>query len=139
MTQVVLIPVDFSPPSLRALQWAAQYAETTLCELHLLYVFEKNEPLMSFRSQLARINRAIEDVMPAKAERHVVTGRAGDKILEFTAELRPDLIVMGTHGHGAIARALLGSVAQKVVRDAPCPVVCVKALQIPRATARDAA
>ena len=71
----------------------------------------------------------------ASFERLVAIGPAADRILDIANELKPGLIVMGTHGHRAIARARLGSVAQQVVRDAPCVVVCVKAPRLPLATA----
>ncbi len=60
-------------------------------------------------------------------EHHLLTGSASDEIVRFATEHHADLIVMGTHGGSGPWRLLLGSVAQYVVRHAPCPVLTVKA------------
>ena len=58
---------------------------------------------------------------------HVVVGQpTGLAISQYAAEHEFELIVMGTHGRGALAHALMGSVAEKVVRSAPCPVLTIR-------------
>ena len=59
-------------------------------------------------------------------KRHVAVGRANHEIVGLANRLGSDLIVMGTHGRTGIRRAVIGSVAEYVVRHAPCTVVCVK-------------
>ena len=54
------------------------------------------------------------------------TGDARDSIIQAAEELHADLIVMGTHGRRGVSRALLGSIAETVVRSAPCPVLTVR-------------
>ena len=62
-----------------------------------------------------------------KVEVHVIVGQpTGLAISQYAAEHEFELIVMGTHGRGALAHALMGSVAEKVVRSAPCPVLTIR-------------
>jgi universal stress protein A len=65
--------------------------------------------------------RGIKDI-----ERIVVKGRPYEKILKFAGENKADLIVIGTHGRKGLDRVIFGSTAEKVVRDAPCPVLSVR-------------
>jgi nucleotide-binding universal stress UspA family protein len=68
-----------------------------------------------------------EDRAQLKTGVHVITGEAaGAAISRYAVEGEFELIVMGTHGRGAVAHALLGSVAEKVVRSAPCPVLTIR-------------
>ena len=53
-------------------------------------------------------------------------GPAATQIVELASEERADLIILGTHGRGGVTRALLGSVADRVIRTAPCPVLTVR-------------
>jgi len=68
-------------------------------------------------------------------ERRLEEGEVSSTILRIAREVDCELIVMGTHGRSAAARRLMGSVAERVARDAPCPVVTVKALLAERACA----
>jgi nucleotide-binding universal stress UspA family protein len=62
----------------------------------------------------------------AGARQDVLAGPAGDALCDFAAEIDADVAVVGSHGHGALARLVLGSVSQHVVRHAPCPVLVVR-------------
>lgn len=73
-----------------------------------------------FRKLLKR--RKLE---PSNVATHVVVGRPDVEIVRFARDRGADLIVVGTHGYGAVKRLLLGSVADHVVRQAPCPVLVV--------------
>jgi nucleotide-binding universal stress UspA family protein len=66
------------------------------------------------------------DIDPARVTRTVVRGCAHREIVEFAATKGADLIVMGTHGYGPLRRLLLGSVTERVLRTAPCPVMAVR-------------
>ncbi|MGE5849127.1 MAG: universal stress protein, partial [Candidatus Methylomirabilota bacterium] len=76
--------------------------------------------------------RILQEVADAGAragvpvETRVVTGIPYDDILRIGAELRADLIIMGTHGRTGVSHLFMGSVAEKVVRRAPCPVLTVR-------------
>ena len=145
-TLKVLVPVDFSETSKRAMAWAFDYAQRAPCEVHMLHVVERHVSLTdlrergidALRSELEEVNRAaereLEQMAPSPEAReqigtihhHIATGRPADEILRVSDEISPDMIVMGTHGLTGVERMLMGSVAAKVVRRAPCTVVCVK-------------
>jgi universal stress protein A len=63
---------------------------------------------------------------PAKVETAIAEGRPSRQIVDFAAANKVDLIIMGTHGRGPVAKAFLGSVAENVVRHAECPVMMVR-------------
>jgi nucleotide-binding universal stress UspA family protein len=140
----ILVPTDFSEPSQKALVYGRALAEKFGATLHLLHVVE--EPfvhawtsqgylaaLPSFREDLARAARTqLEEALPAgerEAMRATVDVRFGQpyhEIVGYAREKNVDLIVMGTHGRTHVAHLLIGSVAEKVVRAAPCPVLTVR-------------
>lgn len=143
---VLLVPVDFSEPSRRAMAWAFDYAQRAPCDLHLMHVVERtlrlddlrNQGIDALRTELEEIARSADEELAAMAptaearaaigplERHVVSGRPADEILAEADRIGADMIVMGTHGLTGVARVLLGSTAEKVVRHANCTVVSVK-------------
>ena len=144
----VLIPVDFSEPSRMAMAWAFDYAQRAECELHLLHVVDRQVHKGDFKTtteaieaQFQDITRAVEEELAAmapsaeeraqvgKLRRHTATGKPADEIVEVAEKLGTELIVMGTHGRTGVRRAVIGSVAEAVVRHAPCTVVCVKPAQ----------
>ncbi len=141
----VLCPIDFSETSRRALAWAYDYATRAPCEIHLLHVVEdhlrdllpedgrerfENELFLAVKTAEAELERMVPD----KNERdiigpihhHVARGRPASEILGVANKIGAELIVMGTHGRSGLSHFLIGSVAEKVVRHARCPVVCVK-------------
>jgi len=142
----VLIPVDFSEPSRRAMAWAFDYAQRAPCEVHLLHVVERHLRLADLKargleaitSELEEVRAQAESELSAMAptqdareavgeiHQHIGSGKPADEILRIAKEIHPDLIVMGTHGLTGVGRMLIGSVAEAVVRRAPCTVVCVK-------------
>lgn len=66
--------------------------------------------------------------LPGKREAHVLEGTSpSERIRELASKLGSDLIVMGTHGRTGLAHVFLGSVAERTLRRAPCPVLCVQA------------
>jgi nucleotide-binding universal stress UspA family protein len=84
------------------------------------------EEAAALRAQLNDLI-ASQDATPSKAEVHVIVGDpTGLAISRYAAENEFELIVMGTHGRGPITHALMGSVAEKVVRSAPCPVLTIR-------------
>jgi universal stress protein A len=143
---VLLVPVDFSEPSRRAMAWAFDYAQRAPCDLHLMHVVERtlrlddlrNQGIDALRTELEEIARSADEELAAMAptaeardtigplRRHVVSGRPADEILAEAERIGADMIVMGTHGLTGVARVLIGSTAEKVVRHAPCTVVSVK-------------
>jgi nucleotide-binding universal stress UspA family protein len=140
----ILVPTDFSEMSDAALEWAKTIAATMGASLHLLHVFEDPFVAGAFGADayvpMAPSTRAalLEDARARLATRltpgerarfrattEIVTGLSAQTIVDYAAEQKIDLIVMGTHGRTGVAHLLLGSVAEKVVRIAPCPVLTV--------------
>jgi nucleotide-binding universal stress UspA family protein len=140
----ILAPTDFSPPSDHALKYAAALAEKFGAELVLLHVVQDlgtfyPDPAMAAPAigggldQLtaavhAGFDRAIEEhhLQRLAPRREVREGAAAAEIVRFAAEAKTDLIVMGTHGRTGLAHVVLGSVTEKVIREAPCPVLAVR-------------
>ena len=142
----VLVPIDFSEGSQRALDFATQYVEKIPSELYLFHVFEPVGRQRFVGKQLldkveAEIDR-MEGMAIAELERlitddetrrrlrnfhcRVASGKPWEEILRMAANISADIIILGTYEREGIERALLGSVAERVVRRAPCTVVCVK-------------
>jgi nucleotide-binding universal stress UspA family protein len=82
---------------------------------------EDNAMIENFQSCLSsEFKQAVE------TQTLVEVGQAADRLIEAAKEKKPDLIVMATHGRTGLSHALMGSVAEKVVRQAPCPVLTVR-------------
>lgn len=127
----ILCPIDFSAGSEAALAYASVLAKESGAELHLVYVYEETiayteglgsyVPPADLEPDKERLNntRPTEDV----AIRHeFVVGHPADALVDYATDNNIDLIVMGTHGRTGLSRLLMGSVAEAVVRRAPCPV-----------------
>lgn len=135
----ILCATDLSEASVPAIEFAVSLAEEQQAELILLHVLEGLqlyedalgiEPLRRNMEDMAR-GRLASAVPPEAREwcavREVVThGRAHREILRVAAETRAGLIVMGTHGHGALGRMFFGSTSHHVVHAAGCPVLTVR-------------
>lgn len=140
--KTVLVPLDFSVASIQALDYAILFAEQFHSAIHLLYVHEKDheffpnedashllfesaEASTRLRSRLAKVQH--EHPLPFHAEDfHVQFGPAPRKTCELALKLDADLIVIASRGWTALARVLLGSTAEGIVRHAPCPVLVVR-------------
>lgn len=138
----VLVPVDFSRHSESAAACAAKICRTYGARMHLLHVYE--QPLhpevyvgggLAGLPSLGVVAERLRDSLREVAEQagpdvdvdiHVREGRAVAGILAVGAEVDADLIVIATHGLTGLAHVLLGSVAERVVRRAECPVLTVK-------------
>jgi nucleotide-binding universal stress UspA family protein len=137
----ILIPVDFSNASKRALRYACELADTFEATLHVLHVVEHPylpgaylefyPPPAEFFDQVEQDSRKqLERLLtPEEQARYgaVLVSRTGAAALEILDYVRSrgniDLIVMATHGRGGVARLMMGSVADQIVRGAPCPVL----------------
>lgn len=144
----ILAPVDFSEPSDRALAYAVELARQLDASLHVFHVQEM--PVLATpsvgapvppelaagaetdtRAELDRILAPYRDRGVTLRETLAHAGPPADAIVAYAREHPVDLIVMGTHGRTGLGRVLLGSVAEHVVRHAPCAVLTIPA----RATA----
>jgi nucleotide-binding universal stress UspA family protein len=142
--QVVLVAVDFSGPGRRALTWALDHAQRAASELHTIHVLERRWRLADLRADPATVRHELDAVHQEVAtalaamldddtrarlgpvHEHVILGAPAEEIITLATEIGAQLIVIGSHSRDAIAHALLGSVAERVVRAASCPVVVVK-------------
>ncbi|MBI2395601.1 MAG: universal stress protein [Deltaproteobacteria bacterium] len=122
--QKILVPVDGSPASIAALEQAVTLADDLSATVDVLHIRKRGA---------AETDRDMDDAVAAARSRlggrFAMRTESGDpvgKILEVADAQRPDLIVMGTHGRVGRLRALVGSVAESVVRNAPCPVLTVR-------------
>ncbi len=133
----ILAPIDFSEPSTRALACARVLANKYKAALFLLHVVRDTRDVWGtdadrFRSLADEIERAARDrldgLLVAESGERMITriGQPHDEILGYAKTHDIDLIVMGTHGYGRIEHLVLGSVAERVVRAAPCPVMTVR-------------
>ncbi|OFW05225.1 MAG: hypothetical protein A3I61_10745 [Acidobacteria bacterium RIFCSPLOWO2_02_FULL_68_18] len=142
----ILVPVDFSAHSEVALQYAIALASRLAASLHVLHVVEDPvatgawgsegvlPDLTELRSELVADAERRLLAYRGEAERArvpVVTtaqmGLTSNTIVEYARALDIDLIVMGTHGRTGVAHLFMGSVAERVLRHAPCPVLTVRA------------
>lgn len=121
----ILFPTDFSPASEAAGRIARSMALESGARLHVLYAVPPVTDPSQFGEQLARAARGLADGL--RLETALRTGPAGRSIVDYAREKRIDLIVLGTHGRTGWSHAILGSVAETVVRLAPCPVLTVPA------------
>lgn len=126
----ILVPIDGSPPSLAALDHAVSLATDYGARLDVLHVVPATEPLsQAARAELeTALDAAVDnarDVLGERVSLRTVTGEPVREIIEGASE-GVDLIVIGTHGRIGRLHAMLGSVAEGVVRNAPCPVLTVR-------------
>lgn len=139
----ILVPVDFSLHADEALRLAAQLSRLCEAPLTVLHVYEiRVYPILDGMiapspDQLAQlfgesqklVERTVDQARAAGAFRvdgDQVEGAPFAEIVRYARTHEHDLIVMGTHGHTGLRHALLGSVAEKVVRKAPCAVLTVR-------------
>jgi nucleotide-binding universal stress UspA family protein len=139
----ILLPTDFSEFSVKARDYACEFAAQFNAELHVLHVLDIQESATpDFSMGLAlpgRIKESRENAEQAlqgfldpewAKDRSVVRATAEGppflEIIRYAKQENIDLIVMGTHGRSGLVHVLLGSVAERVVRKAPCPVLTVR-------------
>lgn len=144
--QRMLAPVDFSEPSKTALRFAKDVAAAFRARLDLLFVAEARTVPVFSDTGIPRLNtlkmdpeivkdagRALEQLNgnvggpDVEAHGHVAEGTVPEQIVRFAATHEVDLIVLATRGLSGLDRWLLGSVTQRVVRTAPCPVLTLNA------------
>lgn len=140
-TSNILVGVDFSDSSDRALSYALQLAEQLSARLDLVYVYdipvvampELVLPSTTDVSQMAEFRKQLKDLRARVVGNRVPSRihlRVGDPVtgmLEVIDELKPDLVVVGSHGRGAVMRALMGSVSERLLRRSTVPVLVIPA------------
>ena len=135
--KTILYPTDFSDHSKAAFDLACSLARDYCATLYLLNVAPEPvvgyghgvvppEPYRYQREAGEKLQGLASEVTGLQIQHRLVLGDAATEILRFAGEIKADLIVMGTHGLTGVSRLLMGSVAEQIVRRAPCPVLTVK-------------
>ena len=145
MYQALMVPLDGSEFGRHAIPWALAIAEPAGARVDLVHVLTPPYDLGMAESDKLVLAEAIDSQRTATEQRledlanrlrvgtgvrfssAVVEGHTADALLRYADENAIDLIVTGTHGRGGVQHLLMGSVAERVVRTAPCPVLTVHA------------
>jgi nucleotide-binding universal stress UspA family protein len=137
----ILFPTDFSHYNDAALEYASSLAGEANATLHIVHVHDARELntatgeacyvyVAAWQEQRRVAERRLNKVEPTVEgvayEHHSLVGDPVTDILSVAAENKVDLIVMASHGRSGLSRLLMGSVAEGVMRQAPCPVLIVK-------------
>lgn len=139
----VLVATDFSEPSVVAMAYGRDLARSYGAALHVLHVVE--DVMTRYGPDLGIISPQVQADLEATARRDLDAAISDDDrrtlkvvsavethsnisygIVDYAKRAEVDLIVVGTHGRGAMKHLLMGSVAERVVRTAPCPVLAVR-------------
>jgi nucleotide-binding universal stress UspA family protein len=140
----ILVPVDFSVSSRKALQYALAFAHQFGARLLVVHVLElsylgtglgeievpllENELRENALEHLEKLMTAVvRGTVPCEAQ--VLGGRPWEEIGGLAKAQEIDLIIMGTHGYTGLKHVVMGSTAERVVRHAPCPVLVVRELE----------
>lgn len=129
MLQRIVVGYDFSEPSDDALGWAMDLARSLGSRVLIAYVLDArsgddDDPALN--EARVKLSRVADDLGP-EAQSHVIIGKdVAAALVHFCEECNADAIVLSTAGFGGVARFLLGSVADAVVRSARCPVITLR-------------
>ncbi len=145
----ILCLLDLSPASGNVLAWTGLLAHKFASGVQVLHVIwppvpravseqESEQLLQEYEERRVELGRSVraqaEEVFGGgvKCDVAVGVGHPVKVVLDFMRQMRPDLIVLGSHGHNGMARSLLGSVAENVVRESAYPTLVVKGGDLPR-------
>ncbi len=138
----ILFPIDFAENFEALLPWVSTFVKSFDATLYVLFVAQDLRDFTSFHVPHGNLQQLQDEVLKAaekkmsaaakeefkafpKVEARVTQGSPAEKIIETAQKEGIDLIIMGTHGRKGIERAIFGSVCDKVVRNAPCPVLTI--------------
>lgn len=137
--RTILVPIDFSAPSEKALEYAAPLARQFNAKIVLLHVCQERFYGTEFAYlpiEESAVNWAATDRMKLIAEQKIAPellgeivvrhGVAFEEIAKVAKELDAELIIVNTHGYTGLKHVLVGSTAERVIRHAPCPVLVVR-------------
>ena len=137
----ILVPVDYSDSGEAAMSYAVSLARESNARLHLVHVYEQpftyvdggfagtpvatEIPPVDLKDEEAKLQK-ITPADDVSLTRQFIIGGPADELVRYAEDNQIDLVVMGTHGRTGLSRLLMGSVAEGVVRRAPCPVLTIK-------------
>ena len=137
----ILVPLDFSPASTEALDYAVSLAKQFHAAIHLVHVYPPDEASsvpgaahlrLQSAEAIERLNEELTDIHRKHVQTfrpencHIRAGRPYEQIINLAREINADLIALSTRGHSGLKHLLLGSTAERVVRSAPCPVLVTR-------------
>ncbi len=139
----IIVPTDFSKLSFSAFEYAKDLAERRNATIHLVYVLEKTPPFLAMRSldvsedevmksmeehakkQLSETASVLKENSSVIVKKVFKKGIDYEEIVNYSKEIDCNIIVIATHGRTGLLHTLLGSVAEKVIRYAKCPVLVI--------------
>ena len=138
----ILVPVDFSENSVKILQSAVAFAGRLQATLDIVFVVQSFEdysgffvphmPIAQFEEEMIQgAEKKMESYLEENVkqsdinEAKVLSGDVAEEIINYAKEQGIDMIIMGTHGYKGLEKVLFGSVAEKVVKTAHCPVLTI--------------
>ncbi len=138
----IMVPIDFSENSPKVLQSAVEVAEKFEAALSVVFVVQSFEDYSGFfvpHMPISQFEQEMVDSAEKKMESFlaenlnsdvpynsaVLQGDVAEKIIEYAEKNDISMIVMGTHGYKGLEKVLFGSIAEKVVKTSPCPVLTV--------------
>jgi universal stress protein A len=138
--KTILCPTDFSEDSCRAVEYGVRFARVSdgaLILAHIIHVpsgelYKPERPTLNFEEATARARELLEDIRQKRTggyprcELLVEFGDPHEQLLAIAKRRNVDLIVTATHGRSGIQHLVMGSVAEKVIRHASCPVFVVR-------------
>jgi nucleotide-binding universal stress UspA family protein len=141
-TKKIIVGTDFSDSSAVALYHAINLAERLKAQLHIVHITQASltvptdlgmnvppelEEAKQARERLERMRAMISGGGNLEVELHLRVGQPVTEMLELIREVRPEMVVLGSHGRSAVMRMLLGSVSTELMRRSPVPVLVVPA------------
>lgn len=127
MARTILVPVDFSPMSEAVTQLGAREARCSHAHMHLLHVSERSEALSAFETEYANLAKLAQSLEDVDVEMEVVHGEPGREILAAIDRLDPEIVVVGSHGHGAVYDLVVGDVTEALLRGSTRPILILPA------------
>jgi nucleotide-binding universal stress UspA family protein len=144
MFNKIVVPLDGSPLAEQALPTALALATAFDSEIYLIHIVTnylvppygidyqlgesfRDVALRESHDYLTKIKANLQADYPGPVETRVIEGLVAENILDFADYQSADVIIMGTHGRSGIGRWVFGSIAERVLRAAPCPVLLIRA------------
>lgn len=138
--KTILCPTDFSEESYRAIEYGLRFAKAadgTIVLAHVIHVpsgelYQPDGHVLSFNEAKQRAMNQLEELLQnrlqsyPKCELLVDIGDPHEVLIGLAAQRKVDLIVIATHGRSALGHLVMGSVAEKIIRHAPCPLFVVR-------------
>jgi universal stress protein A len=135
----ILCPIDFDANSPAALEFAGNLAQETGARIYVLHVvpwtvaavpIDASEVLAELKqAATVRLRQLVEEKLHKRVPNEIIVTVAtnpGNEVVRIAKELKADIVIMATHGRKGLSHLVLGSVAERVVRESPCPVLTLR-------------